>query len=92
MKNILEALKKFFMSFDKSMREAAISLIEHELVEEENVFALVTMSMFSGLPSPPTGVILRILPYMEREIQIMTRRSAELDDIFAQTLSHFDID
>lgn len=92
MKNFLEALKKFFKSIDKSMRESAVSLIEHELTEEENVFALITMSMFSGLPSPPTGVILRILPYMEREIQIMTKKSAELDDVFAQTLSHFDID
>jgi len=92
MKKFLEALRKFFVSIDKSMRETSVSLIEHELIEEENVFALITMSMFSGLPSPPTGVILRILPYMEREIQIMAKRSAELEDAFAQTLSHFDID
>ncbi|MGB9832092.1 MULTISPECIES: hypothetical protein [Caldisericum] len=92
MKKILEALKLFFKGIDTAMRESALSLIEHELREEENVFALITMSMFSGLPSPPTGVILRILPYMEREIQIMVKKSSELDDVFANTLSHFDID
>ena len=73
------------------MRESAISLIEQELIEEENIFALITMSMFSGLPSPPTGVVLRILPYMEREIQIMAKKSADLEDVFADTIAHFDI-
>ena len=73
------------------MRESAISLIEQELIEEENIFAHITMSMFSGLPSPPTGVVLRILPYMEREIQIMAKKSADLEDVFADTIAHFDI-
>jgi len=91
MHKFLEALKRFFKSFDISMRESAISLIEQELIEEENIFALVTMSMFSGLPSPPTGVVLRILPYMEREIQIMAKKSADLEDVFADTIAHFDI-
>ncbi|MBP8612677.1 MAG: hypothetical protein KBI30_01565 [Candidatus Atribacteria bacterium] len=91
MHKFLEALKRFFKSFDISMRESAISLIEQELIEEENIFALITMSMFSGLPSPPTGVVLRILPYMEREIQIMAKKSADLEDVFADTIAHFDI-
>ena len=91
MHKFLEALKRFFKSFDISMRESAISLIEQELIEEENIFALITMSMFSGLPSPPTGVVLRILPYMEREIQIMAKKSADLSDVFADTIAHFDI-
>ena len=91
MHKFLEALKRFFKSFDTSMRESAISLIEQELIEEENIFALITMSMLSGLPSPPTGVVLRILPYMEREIQIMAKKSADLEDVFADTIAHFDI-
>ena len=91
MHKFLEALKRFFKSVDISMRETATSLIEQELIEEENIFALVTMSMFSGLPSPPTGVVLRILPYMEREIQIMAKKSADLEDVFADTIAHFDI-
>ena len=91
MHKFLEALKRFFKSFDISMRESAISLIEQELIEEENIFALITMSMFSGLPSPPTGVVLRILPYMEREIQIIAKKSADLEDVFAETLAHFDV-
>jgi hypothetical protein len=50
------------------------------------------MGVFSGIPSPPTGVVLRILPHMSREIAVMNKRSAGLDDVFSQTLGTFDID
>ncbi|MCX6088049.1 MAG: hypothetical protein NTV78_02610, partial [Caldiserica bacterium] len=63
-----------------------------ELEEYENVFALITMGIFSGIPSPPTGIILRLIPHMQREMYVMLKRSANLDDVFAETLSHFDID
>lgn len=92
MSKFLERLKRFFKGLDMGMREVSTSLIEKELEEYENIFALLTMGIFSGIPSPPTGIILRILPYMQREIYVMIKRSATLDDIFAETLSHFDID
>jgi len=92
MGRLLDSLKKGFRSFDKGMREDATSLIRKQLDEEESVFALLTMGAFSGLPSPPTGVLLRILPYMSREISVMNKRSAGLDDVFSQTLGTFDID
>ncbi len=92
MSRFLERLKRFFKGLDIGMREVSTSLIEKELEEYENIFALLTMGIFSGIPSPPTGIILRILPYMQREMYVMIKRSATLDDIFAETLSHFDID
>jgi hypothetical protein len=92
MRRLLDSLKRGFRSFDKGMREDATSLIRKQLDEEESIFALLTMGVFSGIPSPPTGVLLRILPYMSREISVMNRRSAGLDDVFAQTLGTFDID
>jgi hypothetical protein len=92
MRRLLNSLKKSFRVFDKGMREEASSLIRKQLDEEENVFALLTMGIFSGLPSPPTGILLRILPHMSREISVMNKRSAGLDDAFAQTLGTFDID
>jgi hypothetical protein len=92
MGRLLDSLKKGFRSFDEGMRGDATSLIRKQLDEEESVFALVTMGVFSGLPSPPTGVLLRILPHMSREISVMNKRSAGLDDVFSQTLGTFDID
>jgi hypothetical protein len=91
MNGFLERLKRFLKGFEVGMREVSTSLIEKELEEYENVFALITMGIFSGIPSPPTGIVLRILPYMSREISVMVKRSADLDDVFAETLSHFDI-
>lgn len=92
MSGFLEKLKRFFKGLNIGMREVSTSLIEKELEEYENVFAIITMGIFSGIPSPPTGIILRLLPYMQREMYVMIKRSASLDDIFAETLSHFDID
>lgn len=92
MSDFLKRLKRFLKSINAGMREVSTSLIEKELEEYENVFAILTMGVFSGIPSPPTGIILRILPYMQREMYVMIKRSASLDDIFAETLSHFDID
>ncbi|MGC9125828.1 MAG: hypothetical protein ACP5GW_06875 [Caldisericaceae bacterium] len=74
------------------MREDATSFIRKQLEEEENVFALLTMGVFSGIPSPPTGIVLRILPHMSREISIMVKKSAGLDDVFGETVGTFDID
>jgi hypothetical protein len=91
MSGFLERLKRFLKGLEIGMREVSTSLIEKELEEYENVFALITMGIFSGIPSPPTGIVLRILPYMSREISVMVKRSADLDDVFAETLSHFDI-
>jgi len=91
MNEFLERLKRFLKGLEIGMREVSTSLIEKELEEYENVFALITMGIFSGIPSPPTGIILRLIPHMQREMYVMLKRSADLDDVFAETLSHFDI-
>lgn len=92
MKRLLYFLKKSFDVFDKAMKEDSTSFIRKQLEEEENIFALITMGIFSGIPSPPTGIVLRILPHMSREISIMIKRSANLDDVFSETMGTFDVD
>jgi hypothetical protein len=74
------------------MKEGSTSFINKQLEEEENIFALITMGIFSGIPSPPTGIVLRILPHMSREISIMIKRSANLDDVFGEIMGTFDVD
>lgn len=69
----------------------AIEYIEAELRELENVFALITLGSFIGLPSPPTSISLRILPYMGRELIIMARVSERLDDMLGEMAGLFDI-
>lgn len=74
------------------LREVSTSLIEKELEETENIFALLTMGSFVGIPSPPTGIILRILPYMQREVYVMIARSKNLDDNLAEIAGIFSIE
>ncbi len=65
--------------------------IELELRELENVFALIVMGSFIGLPSPPTTVSLRLLPHMGRELLIMSSVSRRLDDMLGEMAGMFDI-
>ncbi len=69
----------------------SIEYVEAELRELENVFALILLGSFVGLPSPPSMISLRLLPYMGREILVMYRRSERLDDALYEMAGLFDI-
>ncbi len=69
----------------------SIEYVESELRELENVFALILLGSFVGLPSPPTSISLRLLPYMGRELLVMYRRSERLDDALGEMAGLFDI-
>lgn len=92
MKSFLNRIKKFFSGVEDGMRETSVSLIERELEEYENIFSLLTTGMFAGIPSPPTGIILRIFPYMQREISVMMQKSENLSDAFGEISGMFDVD
>ena len=87
----LKRLRNFFIGIESGMRETSVSLIEKELEEYENVFSLLTMGMFAGIPSPPTGIVIRILPYMQREVSVMMKKTKNLSDAFGDTAGMFDI-
>ncbi len=69
----------------------SIEYISVELRELENIFALVVLGSFIGLPSPPTTISLRLLPYIGRELVIMTRLSERIDDMLGEMAGLFDI-
>lgn len=62
-----------------------------ELRELENVFALILLGSFIGLPSPPTSISLRLLPYMAREIIISSSTSKRLNDMLGEMAGLFEI-
>lgn len=92
MRNLFEVIKGFFKGVDRGMREVSTSLIQDELEEYENAFALLTMGFLSGLPSPPTGLVIRLFPHMQREIQVMMSKSSGLFDAFGSTMGKFSVD
>lgn len=85
-------IKNIFKSIEKTFKYKATSFIKSELEDYESVFSFLLIGLFSGVPSPPAGLIIRLLPYMEKEITVMIEKSTLLDDSFATILSKFDID
>lgn len=93
--NILQTLqillKEFFLGIMGGLRETSTDRLEFELREMENIFGLLVIGSFIGIPSPPTGISLRLLPYMLREITVMNRRAQDLDDVFGEIAGLMDI-
>ena len=50
------------------------------------------MGAFIGIPSPPTTLVMRLMPHMVREMHVMHQRAVNLDDVFAEVAGMFDID
>jgi len=55
-----------------------------EMEELENIFALLLLGSFAGIPSPPTFLAVELLPYMERELQILSKRAKDSNDMLAE--------
>lgn len=81
---LMEALSGIFKS-------KSTEYIYVELRELENIFTLILLGSFIGLPSPPTTISLRLLPYMAREIVISSSVSRRLDDMLAEVAGLFEI-
>ncbi len=88
---MFENLKAFFKGFFSAFKAQSTEYLEFEERELENVFALVLMGSFVGIPSPPTTLVIRLMPHMVREIYVMQRRAEEMDDIFGEIAAMFEI-
>jgi len=87
---MLRNIFNFFKGFAESFKLQSTEIIEFELRELENAFALLVLGSLIGLPSPPTPIAIRILPHMAREIHVMLSR-ANSDDVFGEIIALFDI-
>jgi hypothetical protein len=56
---------------DEVMRGKAVGTIEHEVAELDNIFGILVLGAFIGIPFPPIQITMELLPLMEREIKIM---------------------
>ncbi|WP_324717333.1 hypothetical protein U7230_03375 [Carboxydochorda subterranea] len=88
MKSPLRLVARLFADW---MRQRAVGYIQAERRELENVFALLVLGSFVGLPSPPTPLALRLLPEMGRELAVMKARAQEMDDVYAEIAALFDL-
>jgi hypothetical protein len=87
---ILDFLRKKKQLLTDSARSKAVDVLEWEISELENIFALLVFGSFVGFPSPPSSITLDLLPYMERDLHLMLDKvdlaAGPISDLF----SHLD--
>jgi hypothetical protein len=74
-----------------SFKVRSTEYLEFELRELENIFAILLMGSFVGIPSPPTPIALRVMPYMAREMAVMSKRAETADDMLCEIGGLLDI-
>ncbi len=90
-RGIRSLANKFTSLISSIFKSKSVEYIYVELRELENVFTLLVLGSFIGLPSPPTTISLRLLPYMAREIIVSTSISARIDDMLAEMAGIFEV-
>ena len=91
MVKILEDIGYFIKGFLSAFKQQSTQYLEFEERELENVFTLLLMGSFVGIPSPPTPLVMRLMPHMVREIYVMQQRVVDMDDIFGEISALFEI-
>jgi hypothetical protein len=81
--SLYRRVRRFLTNIDATHRQKAAALTVVEMEELENIFALLLMGSFTGLPSPPTFLAVELLPFMERELRILCKRAESCNDMLA---------
>ena len=77
---------------DEVMRSKAVETIEYEVGELDNIFAILVLGAFIGIPSPPIHITMALLPEMENELEIMLEKVSTAHDPLGDLFSVLDID
>ena len=77
---------------DEVLRSKAVETIEYEVGELDNIFAVLVLGAFIGIPSPPIHITMALLPEMENEFEIMLEKVSTAHDPLGDLFSVLDID
>jgi hypothetical protein len=92
LKTIKEKIVSAFYVADEVMRGKAVETIEYEVGELDNIFAILVLGAFIGIPSPPIHITMVLLPEMEKELGIMLEKVSTAHDPLGDLFSVLDID
>ncbi len=92
MGSLNQKIRKLITTILQVNREKASGILEFELKELENIFSLLILGGFVGMPSPPVPIAIELLPYMERELTIMLSRSDFAQDPLGALMGILEVD
>ncbi len=87
-----DKIKAWFRKIDRASRENMAEMYERDLMELENIFAVLNFGVIVGLPMPPVHISAELLPLMEEELIIMFNRLDTAANPLGELFSVFDID
>ena len=82
--SVFDSLRTLCRDLDNSQRSAVCSLTITEMEELQNIFALLLLGSFVGLPAPPSFIAVELLPYMQKELEILNRRAGSANDMLSE--------
>jgi hypothetical protein len=85
-------IRRVWRSMDEVARGKAVETIEYEVRELDNIFALLILGSFVGIPSPPVQITLELMPDMEHEFGVMLDKVGTAHDPLGELFSVLDID
>ena len=93
---MISIIKKKLVSLwkiaDEVARNKAVETIEYEAEELDNIFGILVLGAFIGIPAPPIHVTMELLPQMEKELIIMLEKVSTAHDPLGELFSVLDID
>ena len=90
-KSIIDRVISIWKMSDEVARGKAVEIIEYELEELENIFGVLVLGSFIGMPSPPMQISLDLMPFMEKELILMMEKVDTANEPIAQLFSVLDI-
>jgi hypothetical protein len=88
---IKEMIVEIWKVGDRVGRSKAVEAIETEVEEMENIFGILVLGSFVGMPSPPMQISLDLMPYMEKELILMLEKVDTANEPISQLFSVFNI-
>jgi hypothetical protein len=88
---IKEMIVEIWKVGDRVGRSKAVEVIESEVEEMENIFGILVLGSFVGMPSPPMQISLDLMPYMEKELILMLEKVDTANEPISQLFSVFNI-
>jgi hypothetical protein len=74
------------------MRSRAVEMVDYEINELDNIFGVLVLGAFIGIPAPPVHITMDLLPLMDRELNIMLEKVTTAHDPLGDLFSVLEID